>query len=95
MYFYFRFDGRHLAFRISVNVDSAISKSGIVENVWVAVKISFVVVIHAQVSCIYADFKVFPVFRPPFRISVMCQIWIEGTVLSPILIQEKLPRRIH
>ncbi len=40
------------------NVDSAISKSGMVENVGVAIEISFVVAIHAQVSCIYAGYKV-------------------------------------
>jgi len=42
--------------------------------VGVEVEISFVVVIHEQVSCIYADFKVFSVFRPPYLISGMCQI---------------------
>ena len=31
-----------------------------VENVGVAIEVSFVVALHAQVSCIYADFKVFP-----------------------------------
>ena len=50
---------------MSGNVDNVISKSGMVENVGVAIEISFIVVIHAQESCIYADFKVFPVFRPP------------------------------
>ena len=51
---------------MSVNVDSAITKSGMVENVGVAIDVLFVVAIHAQVSCICADFKVFPVFRPPY-----------------------------
>ena len=57
---------------MSDNNCSAISKSGMVENVGVPVarEISFVVVMHAQVGlrigyCIYADFKVFLVFRPP------------------------------
>ncbi len=66
---------------MSENVHSAISKSGVVENVGVAVEISFVVVIHAQESCIYADIKVFPVFRSPYYISGMCQIWSEGAIL--------------
>jgi len=66
---------------MSGNVDSAISKSGIVENMGVAIEISFVVSIHAQVSCIYTDLKVFPVFQPPYWISAMWQIWSEGTVL--------------
>mgnify|MGYP003461073419 FL=1 len=66
---------------MSDNVGSAISKSGMVENMGVATEVSFVVVIHAQVSCIYADFKVFPVFRPPYWISGMCQIWSEGAIL--------------
>ena len=63
------------------NVRSLISKSGVVENVEVAVDIPFVVVIHAQVYCVYADFKVFPVFRPPYWISGVCQIWFEGAIL--------------
>ena len=46
---------------MSGNVDSAIPKSDIVENVGVAIEISFVVAIYAQVFCIYTDFKVFPV----------------------------------
>ncbi len=66
---------------MSGNVDSAISKSGRVENVGVAIEISFVVAKHAQVSCIYTDLKVFPVFQPPYWISGMCQIWSEGTIL--------------
>ncbi len=45
---------------MSDNVRSAISKLGVVENIGVAVEISFVVVICAHVSRIYADFKVFP-----------------------------------
>ncbi len=40
---------------MSRNVGSEISKSGMVENVGVAIEVSFVVVIHAQVSCIYSD----------------------------------------
>ncbi len=47
----------------------------------VAIEVSFVVSMHAQVSCIYADFEVFPVFRPPYWISGMCQIWFEGAIL--------------
>ncbi len=46
---------------MSGNVDSAISKSGMVENVGVAIEVSFVVALRAQVPCIYADFEVFPV----------------------------------
>ncbi len=57
---------------MSDNVRSAISKSGVVENVGIAVDVSVAVVIHAQESCICADFKVFPVFRPPYWISGMC-----------------------
>ena len=62
-------------------VGSAISKSGMVENMGAAVEISFIVVIHAQESCICADFKAFPVFRAPYWISGMCQIWFEGAIL--------------
>ncbi len=47
---------------MSSNLGSAISKSGVVENMVVVTEVSFVVVIHVHVSCIYADFKVFPVF---------------------------------
>ena len=46
---------------MSFNVDSAISKSGMVENMEVVIEVSFVVALHAHISCIYADFKVFPV----------------------------------
>ena len=52
-----------------------------VENVGVAFEISCVVAIHAQVSCIYVDFKVFPVFWPTYCMSGMYQIWPEGTIL--------------
>ena len=54
---------------------------GMVENVGVAVEISLIVVMHAQESCNCADFKVFPIFRPPYWISGMCQIWFEGAIL--------------
>ncbi len=54
---------------MSGNVGSELSKSGMVENMGVAVEMSFVVAIHEHVSCIYADFKEFPVFRPPYWIS--------------------------
>ncbi len=67
--FHFRFRGRHLSFRcwpMSANVGTVIFGSGLIENVGVAVEVSFVVAIHAKVSCIYADFKVFPVFRPQY-----------------------------
>ncbi len=66
---------------MSVNVDSAISKSGMVANVGAAIEVSFVVAVHAHVSCIYADFKEFPVFRPSYWISGMSQIWFEGAIL--------------
>ncbi len=66
---------------MSDNVGSAIPKSSMVENMGVDTDESFVVVIHTHVSCIYADFKVFPVFRPPYWISGMCQIWSEGAIL--------------
>ena len=66
---------------LSGNVGSAISKSGVVKNMVVVTEVSFVVVINVHVSCIYADFKVFPVFRPPYWISGMCQIWTEGAIL--------------
>ena len=42
-----------------------VSESGVCENAGVAVEISFVVAIHAEITCIYVDFKAFPVFRPP------------------------------
>ena len=54
---------------MSGHVGSVMSELGIVENVGVAVEISFVGVIQAAISCIYADFKAFPVFRPPYWIS--------------------------
>ncbi len=59
---------------MSHNVRSATSMSGVVENVGVAVEISFIVERHVQSSCICADFKVFPVFRPPYWIPGMRQI---------------------
>ncbi len=62
-------------------VRSAISKSGVVENMGVAVEISFLVAIHEQISCIYAEFQVFPVFGPPYWISGMCQIRFKGAIL--------------
>ncbi len=65
----------------SARVDSPISKPGVVENVGVAGAISFVVALQAKISCTYADFKAFPVFRPPYWISGMCQIWFEGAIL--------------
>ena len=54
---------------LSGNVGSAISKSGVVKNMVVVTEVSFVVVINVHVSCIYADFKVFPVLQPPYWIS--------------------------
>ena len=51
---------------MSGHVGSVMSELGVVENVGVAVEISFVVVIQAEIACIYADFKAFPVFRPPY-----------------------------
>jgi hypothetical protein len=42
------------------------SELGVVEKVGVAVEISLVVVIQADIAWIYADFKAFPVFRPPY-----------------------------
>ncbi len=59
----------------SCRIGSAISKSGVVENVGVSGAISFVVVIEAEISCINADFEAFPVLRPPYWISGMCQIY--------------------
>ena len=50
---------------------SDISESGVVKNVVVDGAISVVVVIQADISCIYADSKAFPVFRPPYWISGM------------------------
>ncbi len=38
------------------NVGACMSESGIIENVGVAVEIWFVVVIQAEITCIYADF---------------------------------------
>ena len=66
---------------MSGHVGSVMSELGVVENVAVAVEISLVVVIQAEIACIYADFKAFPVFRPPYWISGMCQIWSEGAIL--------------
>ena len=66
---------------MSGRVGRVISKSGMVENVGVAVEISVVAVIHAHLSCIYADLNVFPFLRPPYWISGMCQIWFEGAIL--------------
>ncbi len=54
---------------MSGNVGSVMSELGIVKNVGAAVEISFVVVIQADIACIYADFKALTVFRPPYWIS--------------------------
>ncbi len=54
---------------MSGNVGCVMSELGVVKNVGVAVEISFVVVKQAEITCIYADFKAFPVFRPPYWIS--------------------------
>ncbi len=54
---------------MSGNVGCVMSELGVVENVGVAVEISFVVVIQPEIACIYADFKALPVFRPPYWIS--------------------------
>ena len=53
---------------MSDHVGSVMSELGVVENVVVAVEISLVVVIQAEISCICADFKAFPIFRPPYLI---------------------------
>jgi len=58
---------------MSDNVSSAISKSGVVENMDVAVEILFVVAMHEQVSCFHADLQ--SISGPPYWISEMCQIW--------------------
>ena len=56
-------------------VGRAISKFGMVENVGVAVEISFIVVIHAQESCIYADFNVFGLMEGDnFNIVLKCHM---------------------
>ncbi len=49
------------------SVSSVMSALGMVENVGVAVGISVVGLgeIQADVACIYADFKAFPVFPAP------------------------------
>ncbi len=54
---------------MSDNVGCVMSELGVVANVVVAGEILFVVVIQAEIACIYADFKAFPVFRPPYWIS--------------------------
>ncbi len=51
---------------MSDHVGSVMTELGVVENVGVAVEISFVVVTQAEIICIYADFKAFPVFRSPY-----------------------------
>ena len=35
---------------------------------------------QAEITCIYVDFRPFPVFRPPYWISSMCQIWSESVI---------------
>ena len=54
---------------MSADVGSVMSELGVVENMRIAVEISFVAVIKADTACIYADFKAFPVFTPPYWIS--------------------------
>ena len=54
---------------MSGNVGCVTSELGVVENVGVAVETSFVVGIQPEIACIYADFKAFPVFWPPYWIS--------------------------
>ena len=46
---------------MSDNVGAGMSELDVVENVGSAVEISFVVVTQAEKTCLYADFKVFPV----------------------------------
>jgi hypothetical protein len=70
---------------VSNNVGSAKSNTGMVDIFWVATEFSFVLVIHPQVSCIYADLKVFPVFRPPYWIFGMSQTWSEGASCSQFI----------
>ena len=64
---------------MSDNVCSAISKSGVVENVGVAVEISFrpTIVIQTQESYVFADFKVLLVFRPPYLTRAWLKMWGE------------------
>jgi hypothetical protein len=54
---------------MSGHVGCVMSDLGLVQNVEVAIEISFVVVMQAEITCIYAHFKAFPVFRPPYWIS--------------------------
>jgi hypothetical protein len=44
-------------------------------------KILFVAVIQADITCIYADFKAFSVFRQPHWIPGRCKIWSESAIL--------------
>ena len=55
---------------MSGNVGCVMFELGAVKNVGVAVEISFVVLKQAEIACIYAVFKAFPVFRPPYWISI-------------------------
>ncbi len=47
---------------ISGHGGSIMSESGVGTNVGVAIEMSFVVVLQAETTCIYADFTAFPVF---------------------------------
>ncbi len=73
---------------MSGSVGSVTSKSGMVENVGIAGEISFAVVIQAVISCIYADFKAFPVFRPLYWISDMRQLWFESVIFSQFIFRK-------
>ena len=53
----------------SARVDSPIPEAGVVGNVGVAGAISFAAVLQTEISCMYANCKAFPVFRPPYWIS--------------------------
>ena len=64
---------------MSDNVGAGMLESGKVENVGVAVEINLICSCNTtEVTCIYADRKASPVFRPPYWIPGMFQIWSES-----------------
>ena len=65
-YFYFRFRGRHFEFPMSANVGSAIFKSGVVENVGVAVGVALLSLSVQESLLSLVSTCQFLVSRPPY-----------------------------
>ena len=64
----------HVGSHVCVTAMSAVKRGGYVE-------VSFVFVIQADITCIYADFNALTVFRPPYWICGKQQIQPECAIL--------------